>query len=62
MSWLWTRMSVSVSRGVSPGLCRRDPMPFLIPATICSVDNACACKTPASWMKVFNGMLRRIRG
>ena len=62
MSWLWTRMSVSVSRGVSPGLCRRDPMPFLIAAMISSVDSACACMTPASWMKVFNDMLRRTRG
>ena len=40
MSWPWTRMSVSVSSGVTKALCRREPIMALIRAMISWLDSS----------------------
>ena len=62
MSWLWTRMSVSVSSGVTKALCRREPIMALIREMISGLGSTCACSTAESWIVAFRVTLRSIRG
>ena len=50
MSRAWTRMSVSVSRWVTPMAWRREPAMLRISATICTVGRAAARRQAAWWM------------
>ena len=62
MSWPWTRMSVSVSSGVTKALCRREPIMALIRAMTSWLDSTCAWSTAESWIVALRVTLRSIRG